>query len=65
MTLCIALAEYENDEGDVRKCFLQLSRIAKREGLIIISTVNVESLLRKEYSLAENRAGADYQPTFL
>jgi ubiquinone/menaquinone biosynthesis C-methylase UbiE len=64
-TLCMGMLQLLKSDVDVYACLEELTRITKPGGLILISTLNAESLLRKVYGLVKKDIGIHFERMFL
>ncbi len=63
-TLCMGMIQLLRSDVEIQTCFEELKRITKPGGLIIISTLNSESLLRRAYGLITKDIGIHFDRMF-
>jgi 2-polyprenyl-3-methyl-5-hydroxy-6-metoxy-1,4-benzoquinol methylase len=63
-TLCMGMLQLLKSDVDVYACFKELTRITKPGGLMILSTLNAESLLRRVYGLIKQDIGIHFERMF-
>jgi len=65
MTLCISAIQLFKEERDVNMFLEEIVRITKPNGIVVLATINAESLARKVLSLFKKDEGVNFERMFI